>query len=67
MHCEAMTPAIRPGVHSREVISRSQSSPSADGKGKGISSLFSETAPLRPRASTQEKVKEGEGPSRLML
>ena len=33
MHSEAMTPVIRPGVHSREVTSRSHSPPSAWGRG----------------------------------
>ena len=32
-HSEAMTPVMRPGVHSREVTSRSHSSPSAEGRG----------------------------------
>ena len=65
MHSEAMTPEMLPGVHSREVSSRSHSPPSAWGRGWGIWWFFRDTAPDRPRESTQEKVKEGDGPSRL--
>ncbi len=66
-HSEAMTPVICHGVHSREVTSRSHSSPSAEGSGYGIWWLFNDVAPLRPKASCQEKVKDGAGPSRVRL
>ena len=57
-----MTPLTAPGVQPREVIRRSQSSPSTTGRGYGICSCLTVRAPACPRVSSQETVKDGADP-----
>ena len=57
-----MTPLTAPGVQPREVMRRSQSSPSTAGRGYGIRWCSTVRAPACPSVSSHDTVKDGTGP-----
>ena len=61
---DSMTPPMLPGLQLRDVTLRSQSSPSAVGRGYDSCPPFRVTAPDCPSVSAQEKVREGVSPMR---